>query len=113
MEPGDGFEDSAKDGRGSAPGKWPLVSLTAQRNASPWTGGLTGQVLRISLRPLQLWMIAPSALFLLALATMLLRHPDVPFYEIDRVAFILLVLGVISRAGVTRQRLLILQRATW
>jgi putative inorganic carbon (HCO3(-)) transporter len=58
-------------------------------------------------------MIAPSALFLLALATMLLRHPDVPFYEIDRVAFIMLVLGVISRAGVTRQRLLILQRATW
>ena len=58
-------------------------------------------------------MIAPSALFLMALATMLLRHPDVPFYEIDRVAFILLVLGVISRAGVTRQRLLILQRATW
>jgi O-antigen ligase len=89
------------------------VSLTAQRNASPWTGGLTGQVLRISLRPLQLSMIAPSALFLLALATMLLRHPDVPFYEIDRVAFIMLVLGVISRAGVTRQRLLILQRATW
>ena len=91
------------------------MSLTAERerNASPWTAGLTGQVLRISLRPLQLSMIAPSALFLMALATMLLRHPDVPFYEIDRVAFILLVLGVISRAGVTRQRLLILQRATW
>jgi putative inorganic carbon (hco3(-)) transporter len=58
-------------------------------------------------------MIAPAALFLGALAAMLLRPPDVPFYEIDRVAFILLVLGVVGRAAVTRQRLLVADRATW
>jgi O-antigen ligase len=37
----------------------------------------------------------------------------VPFYEIDRVAFVLLVLGVAGRAAVTRQRLLVVERATW
>jgi O-antigen ligase len=65
------------------------------------------------LRPLQTMMMAPPALFLAALAAMLLRHPDVPFYEIDRVAFILLVLGVAGRAVITRQRLLVVERATW
>jgi O-antigen ligase len=44
---------------------------------------------------------------------MLLRHPDVAFYEIDRVAFGLLLLGVVGRAMVYRRRLLIVERATW
>jgi O-antigen ligase len=57
-------------------------------------------------------MAAPALLFLLALTAMLLRHPDVPFYEIDRVAFALLLLGVGVRALVTRQPLP-LERATW
>jgi O-antigen ligase len=65
------------------------------------------------LRPLQGLMFVPTALFLAALAAMLLRPPDVPFYEIDRVAFVLLVLGVSGRAIVTRQRLLVIERATW
>jgi len=67
----------------------------------------------MGLRPLQAAMAAPAALFLAALAAMLLRHPDVPFYEIDRVAFLLLVLGVAGRAVVRRQRLLVVERATW
>jgi len=67
----------------------------------------------MGLRPLQAAMAAPTALFLAALAAMLLRHPDVPFYEIDRVAFLLLVLGVAGRAVVRRQRLLGVERATW
>jgi O-antigen ligase len=58
-------------------------------------------------------MVAPAALFFWALAAMLLRPPDVPFYEIDRVAFGFLVLGVIGRAVVTRERLLVVERATW
>jgi len=66
----------------------------------------------MGLRPLQALMMAPAALFLGALAAMLLRHPDVPFYEIDRVAFVLLVVGVTGRAVVTRQRLVV-ERATW
>ena len=67
----------------------------------------------MGLRPLHAIIAAPVALFLAALAAMLLRHPDVPFYEIDRVAFVLLVLGVTGRAVVTRRRLLVVERATW
>jgi putative inorganic carbon (hco3(-)) transporter len=67
---------------------------------------------RIVLRPMQALMAAPSLLFLTALTAMLLRHPDVSFYEIDRVAFGLLVVGVVGRAIVLRQRLFVLQRMT-
>ncbi|MGA7909758.1 MAG: O-antigen ligase family protein [Candidatus Sulfotelmatobacter sp.] len=69
--------------------------------------------LQIGLRPLQALFSGPSLLFLAALTAMLLRHPDVPFYEIDRVAFGLLVLGVAGRAMVLRQRLPVIDRATW
>jgi O-antigen ligase len=55
----------------------------------------------------------PTVLLLAALAAMLLRHPDVPFYEIDRVAFALLVAGVVGGALVTGQRFWIVERATW
>jgi len=44
---------------------------------------------------------------------MLLRHPDVPFYEIDRVAFALLVVGAVGAALVRRQRFWVIERATW
>jgi putative inorganic carbon (hco3(-)) transporter len=67
----------------------------------------------MALGPLQALAMAPVALFLGALATMLLRPPDVPFYEIDRVAFVLLVLGVVTGAVVRRRRLLVVERATW
>lgn len=72
-----------------------------------------GGVLQIWLRVLQAIMSAPTLLFLAALTAMLLRHPDVPFYEIDRVAFGLLVLGVAGRAVVMRQKLVIVERASW
>jgi putative inorganic carbon (hco3(-)) transporter len=78
-----------------------------------WAGKAAGSGVRMALRPLQAMMMAPGALFLVALTAMLLRHPDVPFYEIDRVAFLLLVAGVTVRAVVTRQRLLVVERATW
>ncbi len=80
---------------------------------SSWATKVTGRGLRVGLLPLQAVMAAPVALFLGALAAMLLRPPDVPFYEIDRVAFILLALGVAGRAVVTRQRVLWVERATW
>jgi putative inorganic carbon (hco3(-)) transporter len=67
----------------------------------------------VFLRPLQALMAAPSLLFLAALTAMLLRHPDVTFYEIDRVAFGLLVVGVAARAVVLRQPLFVVERATW
>ncbi len=87
----------------------------AARTTSPasWAGEVVWQGVRIGLRPLQATVIAPAALFLAALTAMLLRHPDVAFYEIDRVTFVLLVVGVAGRAVVTRRRLLIVERATW
>ena len=78
-----------------------------------WVGDAASRGVWIGLRGMQALMMAPAALFLAALAAMLLRHPDVPFYEIDRVAFLLLVLGVAARAVVLRQPLLRVERATW
>ncbi|HVI09078.1 MAG TPA: O-antigen ligase family protein [Candidatus Binatia bacterium] len=68
--------------------------------------------MRTGLRFLQFLTASPSTLFLAALAAMLLRHPDVPFYEIDRVAFGVLVLGLAARAVVLHHSLLIFERVT-
>jgi O-antigen ligase len=91
-----------------------MSSATARiESPASWTSEAAWRGLRMGLRPLQAMMTVPTALFLAALAAMLLRHPDVPFYEIDRVAFVLLFLAVAGRAVVMRQRLLVLERATW
>jgi putative inorganic carbon (HCO3(-)) transporter len=68
---------------------------------------------QVVLRPLQALMAAPALLFLAALTAMLLRPPDVKFYEIDRVAFGLLVVGVTGRAVIRRQPLFVMERITW
>jgi putative inorganic carbon (HCO3(-)) transporter len=60
-------------------------------------------VARALLGPIRVLVSVPSLLFLGALTAMLLRHPDVQFYEIDRVAFGLLVLGVSGRVVLLRQ----------
>jgi len=78
-----------------------------------WTARAGTPVVATLLKPLQVLMAAPSVLFLGALAAMLLRHPDMPFYAIDRVAFGLLVTGVCIRAVVLRQRLFLMERASW
>jgi O-antigen ligase len=92
-----------------------MISLRPVRMATPaaWVREGARDGLRIALYPVQTMMAAPAALFLLALTAMLLRHPDVPFYEIDRVAFVLLIVGVAGRAVVTRQRMWFMERATW
>jgi O-antigen ligase len=76
-------------------------------------GEVANRALQMWLRVLQALIAAPTLLFLGALTAMLLRHPDVPFYEIDRVAFVLLVLGVAGRAVVMRQKVVVIERATW
>ena len=84
------------------------------RASSRWAGEAGTQlVAAILLKPLQMLIAAPSMLFLGALAAMLLRHPDVPFYAIDRVAFGLLVAGVFARAIVLGERLFVMERASW
>ena len=69
------------------------------------------RMLRALLHPLRALMAAPTLLFLAALTAMLLRHPDVSFYEIDRVAFVLLMVGVVGRAIVLQEPLLVVERA--
>ncbi len=67
----------------------------------------------IALRPIQALMLAPALLYLATLTVMLLRNQDFPFYELDRVAFGLLVMGVVGRAMILRQRLFVVERITW
>jgi putative inorganic carbon (HCO3(-)) transporter len=79
-----------------------------------WAGDAgTQMVAAVLVKPLQVLIAAPSLLFLGALAAMLLRHPDVPFYAIDRVAFGLLVAGVLARTIVQRERLFVIEMASW
>jgi hypothetical protein len=91
------------------------METTSLRRTVPatWTTDAAGLGVSLALRPLQMLMAAPSFLFLAALTAMLLRHPDVAFYEVDRVAFGLLVLGVAGRAVVLRQPLVVVERASW
>ena len=80
---------------------------------SGFAGEFAARAATAAMRPLQALMAVPCALFLAALTAMLLRHPDISFYEIDRVAFGLLVLAVAARAVVSRQSLFAVARATW
>lgn len=59
----------------------------------------------IAIRPLHGVLSMPCLLFLAALTTMLFRPPDLQFYEIDRVAFLVLTFAVVLRAFVLRQSL--------
>lgn len=78
-----------------------------------WAEELSARATAAALRPLQVLIAAPSWLFLLALTAMLLRPPDVRFYQMDRVAFGLVVVGVSARAVCLRQRLFAAEGATW
>ena len=90
-----------------------MQAISPRANRSEIAIDLSVWASQLVLRPLQALMAAPSLLFLAALTAMLLRHPDVAFYEIDRVAFGLLVVGVVGRALVLRQRLFVMDRASW
>lgn len=90
-----------------------MTNATAPSLGYSRASDFAGRAAEIALFPLQTLTAAPCLLFLLALTAMLLRHPDVQFYEIDRVAFALLVLGVGARAVVLRQRLFVWERITW
>jgi O-antigen ligase len=90
-----------------------MMMPTSQGNAADWPGEAGSWLVQSALRPLQALMAAPTTLFILALGAMLLRHPDVAFYEIDRVAFVLLVLSVLGRIALAGKRSLLVTRATW
>src|SRR3984885_3965032 len=113
MEPDDGPANSVQNGLGRVSRERRLMQTISLRTARRIRGNIAGDFAATLMRPLHALMAAPSLLFLAALAAMLLRHPDVSFYEIDRVAFGLLVIGVAARAVILRQRLFALERASW
>ena len=88
------------------------LSLRPARNDGPLMA-LSARASQLFLFPVQVLSAWPSILFLATLTAMLLRHPDVAFYEIDRVAFGLLLIGVAARAVALRQRPFVLERLSW
>jgi putative inorganic carbon (hco3(-)) transporter len=58
-------------------------------------------------------MAAPALLFLATLAVMLFRPPDLQFYWMDRIAFLILVLVVALRALLLRRPLNVVDPALW
>ncbi len=81
--------------------------------STAWAWDAAGRGLGLALSPIQGLIAVPSLLFLGALTAMLLRHPDVPFYEIDHVAFVLLVAGVLGGVWISGKALPAIHRATW
>jgi putative inorganic carbon (hco3(-)) transporter len=77
-----------------------------------WAQTAAAHGILLALRPLQAMFASPALLFLVALTAMLLRHPDVPFYEIDHVAFGVLVLGVAGAALASGARIRIFERSS-
>jgi O-antigen ligase len=90
-----------------------MQSMSVRVRPDPIGADLFVWAAQAVLRPMQVLIAAPALLFLGALTAMLLRHPDVAFYEIDRVAFGILLFGVAARAVVLRQPLFVAERATW
>lgn len=88
------------------------VALLPESLAQDLPERLAARTLGILLNPVNLLIRARCPLFLLALTAMLLRHPDVQFYEIDRVAFGLLVLSVAAWLLVSREKMFV-DRANW
>lgn len=90
-----------------------MESITL-RPAQPGRGGdFLIWAIRSALHPMLALMAVPSLLFLAMLTAMLLRHQSIDFYEIDRMAFCVLVIAVAGRAMVLRQRMLVVERITW
>jgi putative inorganic carbon (HCO3(-)) transporter len=90
------------------------MSRTETRKTSPaeWPAHAAFGAFQLALRPFQAALAAPTLLLLAALTAMLLRPPDISFFEIDRVIFALLVVAVVGRAVITKQRFWILEGAT-
>jgi O-antigen ligase len=64
-------------------------------------------------RPLHALVAAPATLFLTTLAIMLFRPPDLQFYSLDRIAFLLLLFVVMLRMLVLRRKATIAHPAMW
>ena len=88
-----------------------MPDLPWEASAHPRDRGIGECLAKTMLLPVQLLFSAPSFLFLGTLTAMLLRHPDVQFYAIDRVAFVVLLIAVAGRAALLRENLIVFERA--
>ncbi len=90
------------------------MSTALLRTDGPASGttSIAARSVGMALHGIQALMVAPCWLLLAALTAMLLRHPDVDFYEIDRVAFGLLVLSAAVRYLFSRYHPPLIERAT-
>ncbi len=90
-------------------GTLPLPQSEGDRVATFVVSG----ALKGALWPLRILVAAPTGLFLVALATMLFWHPDVPFHEINRWTFGILVVSVAGGALISRMPVLAIERASF
>lgn len=87
-------------------------SLAAPREHR-FTSLIAAEFLKACLWPLRALIVSGTGLFLAALAAMLFWHPDVPFHEMNRWTFGLLVVAVIGGAIAARQPVFVIERASW
>ncbi len=106
----DSVEDSVRDPAGKRRLKMASTEQLTLRNSLPALGHWT---VVAALRPLHALMTAPAILFLATLTIMLFRPPDLQFYWLDRIAFLVLLFIVMLRALVLRRRAGIVEPALW
>lgn len=88
--------------------------MAAIEQAAPGQFGfdLLAGMIRVSLRPIQASIVAPSLLFIAVMGLMLFHPPDFRFFY-DRIAFVLLVFVVALRVAVLRKPIWFGGRVAW
>ncbi len=81
-----------------------MVSVRDQGNALP-DRSVSEAIVLCLLRPFHVLLVAPSLLYLFAMAVMLFRPPDVQFYSLDRVALLVVLAAVVLRTLSLKQRI--------
>jgi hypothetical protein len=89
------------------------MSTTAQITSRNSVPALAHGIVVAAFRPLHALVAAPAILFLITLAVMLFRPPDLQFYWLDRIAFLLLLFVVLLRMLALRRKATIAQPAMW
>lgn len=87
--------------------------MAATGQATLRDSGLAHWTVASAFRPLHALVAAPAALFLVTLAVMLFRPPDLQFYWLDRIAFLVLLFVVFLRSMVLRRPVAIAVPALW
>ena len=104
------MEDGVRDPAGKRFLRMATAGQTALRNPLP---ALAHWTVVNAFRPLHALVAAPAILFLATLAAMLFRPPDLQFYSLDRVAFLLLLFVVPLRVVALRRRATIALPVMW